>query len=124
MARTLKANLSIEARNKVEEALPHPGGQPYSVGVRMKFGDDLPALDIHPDGLTFRSPVGIQPGKIVELILCNGSIMVDAIIIQSLAIRDDEGGYAVRARYHHASEALTSLIFAEINRITGGAYAG
>jgi hypothetical protein len=115
--------MNIEAREK--EGTPHhPGSRAYTLGVRMKFGDELAALDIHSDGITFRAPAAIQPGKVVELILCNGSILVDAIIIQCAPIRDDEGGYAIRARYHHASEALTSLIFAEIQRITGGMYAG
>jgi hypothetical protein len=85
----------------------------------MKFGEELEGLDVHDDGVTFRSPTPIQPGKMVELMLCNGSLMVDAVVIQCQPQRDDEGGYAVRTRYHQTSQALSSLIYEEITRLTG-----
>ncbi len=93
--------------------------RPYTVGVRMKFGEELEGLDVHDDGVTFRSPAAMQPGKMIELMLCNGSLLVDAVVIQCLPLRDDEGGYAVRTRYHQTSQALSSLIYEEITRLSG-----
>jgi hypothetical protein len=85
----------------------------------MKFGEELEGLDAHEDGVTFRSPTAMQPGKMIELILCNGSLLVDAMVIQCTPLRDAEGGYAVRTRYHQTSQALSSLIHEEITRLTG-----
>jgi len=95
--------------------------RPYTVGVRMKFGDELEGLDVHDDGITFRSPAPMQPGKMVELMLCNGSLLVDAVVIQCAPLRDDMGGYSIRTRYHQTSDALSSLIYEEISRLTGAA---
>lgn len=94
--------------------------RPYTVGVRMKFGEELEGLDVHDDGVTFRSPAPMQPGKMIELMLCNGSLLVDAVVMACLPLRDDEGGYAVRTRYHQTSQALSSLIYEEITRLAGG----
>ncbi len=91
----------------------------YTVGVRMKFGEDLEGLDVHADGLVFRSPVTLQPGRIIELIVCNGSILVDAIVMHCRPLQDAEGGFAVHVRYHHVSPALSALILEEIHRVTG-----
>ena len=91
----------------------------YAVGVRTKFGDELEGLDLLPDGLVFRSPVPIQPGKTLELILCRGSILVDAIVVHCTRLQDEPGGYAIMTRYHHISEALGSLIREEVARVTG-----
>lgn len=93
--------------------------RPYTVGVRMKFGEELEGLDVHDDGVTFRSTAPMQPGKMIELMLCNGSLLVDATVIHCIPIRDSEGGFAVRTRYHQTSQALSSLIYAEITRLTG-----
>ena len=113
----LTAQIGIEGNMTPAERTHAP--RPYTVGVRMKFGEELEGLDVHDDGVTFRSPAPIQPGKMVELMLCNGSLLVDAVVIQCLPLRDDEGGYAVRTRYHQTSEALSSLIYEEITRLTG-----
>lgn len=91
----------------------------YSLGVRTKFGDELEGLDVLPDGLVFRSPVPLQPGKTLELILCRGSILVDAIVVQCGRLQDESGGFAIHTRYHHVSEALGSLIREEVARVTG-----
>jgi hypothetical protein len=91
----------------------------YSVGVRAKFGDELEGIDLLPDGLVFRSPVPLQAGKTLELILCRGSILVDAIVVHCSRLKDDQGGFAIHTRYHHASEALSSLIREEVARLTG-----
>jgi hypothetical protein len=99
----------------------HPAPRPYTVGVRMKFGDELEGLDVHDDGVTFRSGAPMQPGKMIELMLCNGSLLVDAVVIHCAPLRDGEGGFAVRTRYHQTSQALSSLIYEEITRLTGEA---
>lgn len=104
-------------RATAETELRHPLS--YSVGVRAKFGDDLEGIDLLPDGLVFRSPVPIQAGKTLELILCRGSILVDAIVVHCSRLKDDQGGFAIHTRYHHVSEALSSLIREEVARLTG-----
>jgi hypothetical protein len=107
--------------DEMEAAAIERAQRPYTVGVRMKFGEEFEGLDAHDDGVTFRSPAPIQPGKMIELMLCNGSLLVDAVVIQCTPLRDDEGGFAVRTRYHQTSLALSSLIFEEITRLTGQA---
>jgi hypothetical protein len=106
---------------ELESAAPALGSPAlgYSVGVRAKFGDELEGLDMLPDGLVFRSPVALQPGKTLELILCRGSMLVDAIVVQCTRLRDEQGGFAIHTRYHHVSEALASLIREEVARLTG-----
>jgi hypothetical protein len=99
-----------------DSAAPAAG---YTVGVRTKFGDELEGLDMLPDGLVFRSSVPLQPGKTLELILCRGSILVDAIVVQCTRLRDEQSGYAIHTRYHHVSDALSSLIREEVARLTG-----
>ncbi len=91
----------------------------YSVGVRTKFGDEAEGIDLLPDGLVFRSPTPLQPGKTLELILCRGSILVDAIVVQCSRLQDESGGFAIHTRYHHVSDALGSLIREEVARLTG-----
>ena len=91
----------------------------YSLGVRMKFGDELEGLDLLPDGLVFRSPGPLMPGKMIELILCRGSILVDAMVIHCAPLDDESGGFAIHTRFHHVSEALISLIREEVARLTG-----
>ena len=91
----------------------------YSLGVRMKFGEELEGLDLLPDGLVFRSPGPMMPGKMIELILCRGSILVDAMVVHSTPMSDVSGGFAIHTRFHHVSEALISLIREEVTRLTG-----
>lgn len=91
----------------------------YALGVRMKFGDELEGLNLLPDGLVFRSPAPLMPGKMVELILCRGSILVDAMVVRCSPLNDETGGYAVHTRFHHISDALGSLIREEVARLTG-----
>jgi hypothetical protein len=90
----------------------------YSVGVRTKFGDELEGIDLLPDGMVFRSPIPLQPGKTLELIVCRGSILVDAIVVHCSRLKDEQGGFAIHTRYHHVSEALSSLIREEVARLT------
>jgi len=112
------------ARPKRHQAVPTPpsvdtqSSLSYSVGVRTKFGDELEGIDLLPDGLVFRSPVPLQPGKTLELILCRGSILVDAIVVQCRRMQDDSGGFAIHTRYHHVSDALSGLIREEVARLT------
>ena len=119
MAGTPLAPVIEPLSDEMEAGAIERAQRPYTVGVRMKFGEELEGIDAHDDGVTFRSPTYIQPGKMIELMLCNGSLLVDAVVIQCSQLRDDEGGYAVRARYHQTSQALSSLIFEEITRLTG-----
>jgi hypothetical protein len=90
----------------------------YALGVRMKFGDEHEGLDLLPDGLVFRSDAPLQPGKMVELILCRGSILVDAMVVHCTRLQDESGGFAIHTRYHHVSDALGSLIREEVARLT------
>jgi hypothetical protein len=108
-------------RQQVVHSTPSVESAPllsYSVGVRTKFGDDLEGIDLLPDGIVFRSPIPLQPGKTLELILCRGSILVDAIVVHCGRLKDDPGGFAIHTRYHHVSEALCSLIREEVARLT------
>ena len=91
----------------------------YALGVRMKFGDELEGLELLPDGLVFRAPAPLLPGKMVELILCRGSILVDAMVVHCAPLDDEGGGFAVHTRFHHVSDALGRLIREEAARHTG-----
>jgi hypothetical protein len=116
-ARSARPKRQLASSDVRSQKAHHPLS--YSVGVRTKFGDELEGIDLLPDGLVFRSQVPIQPGKTLELILCRGSILVDAIVVHCASLRDETGGYAIHTRYHHASEALSSLIREEVARLTG-----
>ncbi|MFI5400669.1 MAG: hypothetical protein ACHQZQ_06430 [SAR324 cluster bacterium] len=91
----------------------------YALGVRMKFGDELEGLELLPDGLVFRAPAPLLPGKMVELILCRGSLLVDAMVVHCAPLDDEAGGFAVHTRFHHVSDALGLLIREEVARHTG-----
>ena len=84
--------------------------------VRMKFGDELFGMKVHADGVTFHSPSPIPVGKMVELILCSGTLVVDAEIVECNSIIDALGGFAINARYLQTSGDMRALITAELNR--------
>ncbi len=48
--------------------------------MRMKFGEDMEGLELFPDGMSFRSPFPIEGGRVLEMILCRGSIVVDVMV--------------------------------------------
>ena len=56
--------------------------------VRMKYGEELNGIRSHEDGVSFHSPSPIPEGKLVELILCGGTILVDAEIAECRPILD------------------------------------
>ena len=121
-ARSPRTKSRIERPAAASAESSHPLS--YALGVRMKFGDELEGLDLLPDGLVFRAPAPLLPGKMVELILCRGSILVDAMIVHCAPLMDEQGGFAVHTRFHHISEALSSLIREEVARLTGRPYPG
>lgn len=84
--------------------------------VRMKYGEELNGMRPHEDGVSFHSPSPIPEGREVELILCRGTVLVDAEIVECRPILDALGGFAVRARYVHASDDLRNLITEEVRR--------
>ena len=90
----------------------------YSVPiiVRMKYGSELNGIRSHEDGVSFHSSSPIPEGKMVELILCGGTILVDAEIVECRPIIDSLGGFALRAKYVHASEDMRELIAEEVGR--------
>lgn len=88
----------------------------FDVGVHIKLGERLEGLEVFDDGITFRSPVSIQGGRIIELVLCKGAVLVDAMVVGCVPLRDESGGYAIRARYHKTSHALNELIREELAR--------
>ena len=84
--------------------------------VRMKYGEELKGLKSSEDGISFHSPSPIPVGKVVELILCAGTILVDAEIAECEPILDELGGYSVRANYLQASRDMRNLISEEVRR--------
>lgn len=84
--------------------------------VRMKYGEELKSLKSSADGISFHSPSPIPLGKVVELILCAGTILVDAEITECQPILDNLGGYAVSAAYLQASPDMRHLISEEVRR--------
>ena len=120
MAANARSNqLKRTSANSIPAQLNTAHPMSYSLGVRMKFGEELEGLDLLPDGLVFRSPSPMMPGKMIELILCRGSILVDAMVVHSTPMSDSTGGFAIHTRFHHVSEALISLIREEVARLTG-----
>ncbi|MBI4082195.1 MAG: hypothetical protein HY423_06240 [Candidatus Lambdaproteobacteria bacterium] len=101
-----------------DRAVPRPKARGITIGVRFKFGDELETLELLGDGLVFRSPAPIAGGRIVELILCEGTILVDAMVVQCRPY-DDLGHHAVQVRYHQVSKPLQALIGEEVARSAG-----
>jgi hypothetical protein len=112
---TVTRSPNISSNNEVHANMALPEIS-FSVGVRTKFGEELEGIDLLSDGMVFRSPAQIQPGRLLELIVCRGSILVDAIVVQSTPLRDGSGAYAIHTRYQHVSDALNSLIREEVAR--------
>jgi hypothetical protein len=83
--------------------------------VRLKYGEELTGMNVHRDGLSFQSPSPIPAGRIVELILCGGSILVDAEI-KDCAPAPQGGGFLISAEFHHTSNEMRQLIAEEMSR--------
>ena len=88
--------------------------------VRMKFGAELYGMKVHDDGVTFCSPAPIPAGKLIELILCAGAIVVDAEIASCTPIPEDGRGFEIRARYLQPSADLRALITKELTESLAG----
>jgi hypothetical protein len=84
--------------------------------VRLKYGAELNGMQVHQDGVAFHSPSPIAVGKLVELILCGGSILVDAEIIECVQLSGQPAGFGIRAKYHEASDDMRELIAHEVRR--------
>ena len=84
--------------------------------VRLKYGEELAGMEAHRDGVTFLSPNPIPVGRIVELILCGGSILVDAEIKSCEASADGVGEFVISAEFEHTSSEMRQLIADEITR--------
>ena len=90
--------------------------QPYQIPiiVRLKYGAELNGMQVFQDGVAFHSPTPIPVGKLVELILCGGSILVDAEIVECVPLTSQPAEFGIRARYHEASEDMRELIAHEV----------
>ena len=84
------------------------------VGVRLLFDDQLELLEVFPDGIAFRTPAPLAGGKRMELVLCGGTLLVDAIVVH--CDLHDSGQFVVRARYQQLSEALQALVTREVRQ--------
>jgi hypothetical protein len=120
MVSSAYAALTVEAEQSTDLQAGPDSAPAYTVGVRLKYGEEMDGLDIQEDGLTFRAFRPMQPGQLTELILCRGSILVDAVIIHCRPIPEVPGTFRVQVRYHEASRALSALIREEFLRISGG----
>jgi len=105
------------AQEKAKQAIPAPrsarSGFPV-VGVRLLFDDQLELLEVFPDGVAFRSPAPLAGGKKLELVLCGGTLLVDAVVAR--CDLHDGGQFIVRVRYHQLSEALQVLVTREVRQ--------
>lgn len=99
-------------RERREPFRPHQ----MPIVVRMKYGDALYGMKVVDDGVIFHSPHPMPEGRVVELILCNGAVVVDAEILACRPMLADLAGFAVRARYLQPSAELRTLINQEIDR--------
>lgn len=111
------ARFIIDDGNGDNDSAQEGSGYPFTVGVRLHLGERMGGLEVFDDGISFRSPTAIPGGQIIELILGHGAVLVDAMVVGCVPITDDEGGYAIRARYHKTSEALNALINEEFTRL-------
>ena len=87
------------------------------VGMRMKFGEDMEGLQLFQDGISFRSPFPIAGGRVLEMLLCRGSVVVDVMVMHCEHLPSAQGGYAVRTRYHSGSPGLVQLVQDEFKRL-------
>lgn len=120
----MKAGVAL-ARQAAEDAGWPKGIEPagrFDVGVHLKLGERMDGLQVFHDGVSFRSPQPLPGGRLIELVLCNGSVLVDALIVGCLPLAD--GSYAVRARYHKTSRALNAMIEEELTAHLEGSTAG
>jgi hypothetical protein len=84
--------------------------------VRLKYGEELEGMHVSEDGVQFDSPTPIPVGKLVELILCGGSILVDARIVECRPLTAEGTGFRIRAQYHGTSKDMRELIAHEVRR--------
>ncbi|MBI3993197.1 MAG: hypothetical protein HY342_07975 [Candidatus Lambdaproteobacteria bacterium] len=108
------AQATPSRRGAAQTAFPKP--YPQSVVVRPKYGDEMEGIALHANGIAFRAPAPIPGGKVLEVILCRGSIMVDAEVVHCAPVPAEPGLFAVRARFLHASPELLEFIAEEAER--------
>ena len=91
---------------------------PYSdtVVVRAKFGREMEGIELHENGVTFRSAVPMAKGTVLEVVLCRGSILVDVEVVHCEAVLEDPRVYTIRVRYLHTSRDLVEFIAEEASK--------
>ena len=113
------AHQPVARRAQGRHGAPYvPFPKPYAeiVVVRPKYGDEMEGIALHANGIVFRAPAPIPGGKVLEVILCRGSIMVDAEVVQCEPVPGEPGVFAVRARYLHASPELIECIAEQVEQ--------
>lgn len=92
----------------------YPLSYSHPLVVRDKFGDEMHGIEVDVNGITFSSPYGFPRGKILELILCRGAILMDAEVQEMDPAPDANGRFTVRARFLNCSSETLDLIADEI----------
>ena len=110
------ASQMLPKGNGNNEAVAKTRARQVPIAVRVKFGDELHGMRVYEDGVTFHSTSPIPVGKTVELILCDGAIVVDAEIVECDPIIDGLAGFAIRTRYAQSSADMRALITEELTR--------
>lgn len=108
--------MNLNGRRNKENRTEYP--IPYSepVVVRPKYGQQMEGIEIHKNGIAFRSPYSLRKGHVMELVLCRGSILIDAEVVHCAAVEGETGAYAIRASYLHVSEELIEFIAEEVQQ--------
>ena len=84
--------------NVPQELQFFPKPFPFVIGVRPHYAENMTGLELFQDGLSFRSTHPIPHNKVVELVLCQGHMVIEAVITHCQAMYDERGGFAIRAK--------------------------
>jgi len=111
----MQAPRSILSRERTASTMAfYPKPYPMVVGIRPLNAEEMTGLEMYEDGISFRSPHPMDGGKMVEVVLCHGKLVMEAEISHCKPLHDDQGGFVVRARFLNPSQEISNLLCEEL----------
>ena len=86
----------------------------FKLGVRMTLSHNLEGIALREDGLMFRSENAISVGTNIELVLCSGSILVDATVQLCQPQAGQKDGFIIHVKYMDITPQVAKLINEDI----------
>lgn len=101
---------STQGRSRHTPSAPAEAPPSFEVGVRLKRSQLRQGLSVYEDGVCFRAPDPLPGGEMIDLVLNNGAMLVDAVVAGCTPLHDTEGGYAIYARFEQLSDTTRAML--------------